>query len=93
MKKMRLSDNQLAVLRRDKWLRAIRNCSLCLGCLALATAFSAMSNTVGNPKTWSSAFNALAASGALVGYAGLLAGAGGLLLLVGIVAAVLHESQ
>ena len=66
---------------------------LCAGCLALLSAGMALRNTVANPKTWSSAFNALAASGSLVPYAAWLAGVGGFLLLVGVIAAVLLETQ
>lgn len=50
--------------------------------MVLALALMTLRNTVGNPKTWASAFNALAASGAFVQYAGWLAAVGSLLLLI-----------
>ena len=88
---MRSLDKQLSRLLRLESLRIIRNWLLCLGCLALATAFMATRNTVGNPKTWTSAFNALSASGALVQYAVWLAGVGCALLVLGVVAALAIE--
>lgn len=69
-------------------MRALRNWLTGLGVVALALALMAIRNTVGNPETWTSAFNALAASGAFAQYAAWLAGAGILFLLVAVVVAL-----
>ncbi|MNT87422.1 hypothetical protein D3C72_2278380 [compost metagenome] len=85
---MRSSDEQLVRLLRLERLRTFRSWLLCLGVLALATALMTTRNTVGNPKTWSSAFNALSASGELIQYGVWLAGFGCVLLILGIGVAV-----
>jgi hypothetical protein len=90
---MRSSSEQLTRLLRLERLRTFRNWLLCLGCLALATSLMTTRNTVGNPKTWASAFNALSASGALVQYGVWLAGAGCALLILGMVVAVVVGRQ
>ena len=48
-------------------------------------------NTVANPETWASAFNALAASGVFTKYAGWLAGFGVLLLIAAFLLALYIE--
>jgi hypothetical protein len=54
----------------------------------------AVSNTVVNPETWTSAFHALAASGAFVQYAGWLAAIGVLFLLIaGLIALYLAKTE
>ncbi|MDO9029912.1 MAG: hypothetical protein U1D69_08560 [Polynucleobacter sp.] len=67
---------------RMELLRGLRTWCTGLGVVVLALALMALTNTVSNPKTWTSAFNALAASGAFVQYAGWLAAVGGLFLLI-----------
>jgi hypothetical protein len=57
-------------------LRTARNWCATVGVVALALALIAVSNTVVNPETWSSAFHALAASGAFLKYASWFAVAG-----------------
>jgi hypothetical protein len=76
------SYNELNHLERLDLLRAIRNWSATLGIVAIALAVMTVRNTVANPETWASAFNALAASGTFTQYAGWLAGFGLLLLIL-----------
>ena len=59
------SHDQLNQLARLDLLRAIRNWFATLDIVAIAIAMAVMTvrNTVANPETWTSAFNALAASG------------------------------
>ncbi|UCU94508.1 hypothetical protein [Hydrogenophaga taeniospiralis] len=67
---------------RMELLRGLQTWCTGLGVVVLALALMALTNTLSNPKTWTSAFNALAASGAFVQYAGWLAAVGGLFLLI-----------
>ncbi len=76
------SQNHLRLHSRMELLRGIRNWCVGLGVVVLALAVMALRNTVSNPETWASAFNALASSGAFVQYGGWLAAIGGLLLLI-----------
>jgi hypothetical protein len=69
-------------------LRGLRNWCTGLGFVLLALALMTVRNTLGNPETWASAFNAMAASGAFVQYTGWLAGIGVLLLLVALLVAL-----
>ena len=82
------SHDQLNQLARLDLLRAIRNWFATLGIVAIAMAVMTVRNTVANPETWTSAFNALAASGAFTQYAGWLAGFGVLLLIAAILIAL-----
>lgn len=75
------SHDQLNQLERLDFLRVIRNWSATLGIVAIALAVMTVRNTVANPETWASAFDALAASGEFTHYAGWLAGFGLLLLI------------
>lgn len=76
------SHDQLSRLTRLDLLRTLRNWFTALGIVAIALAVMTVRNTVGNPETWASAFDALAASGAFAQYAGWLAALGALLLIV-----------
>jgi hypothetical protein len=71
--------NRNAVCER---LRVARNLSTVAGVVLLALALGAVSNSVVNPETWSSAYHALAASGAFVCYAGWFAVGGCFMMLV-----------
>jgi hypothetical protein len=77
-----LSQDHLSLHARMKLLSGVRNWCTGLGVVALALALMALRNTVGNPETWASAFNALAASGTFAQYAGWLAAVGCLFLLI-----------
>ena len=81
------SHDQLSCLARVDLLRSLRNWCTGLGVVVLALALMAVRNTVGNPETWASAFDALAASGAFVQYAGWFAAVGVLFLLVALLIA------
>ena len=81
------SHDQFRRIARLGVLRAVRNWCIGLGVVVLALALMAVRNTAGNPETWVSAFNALAASGAFVQYAGWLAAIGALFLFVGLLIA------
>ena len=63
-------------------VRAVRNWCGAAGVVGLALALVAVSNSVGNPETWSSAFHALAATGEFIHYASWFAAGGALLLVV-----------
>lgn len=63
-------------------LRGLRSWCSGLSVVFLALAIMSLANTVGNPKTWTSSFNALAAGGAFVQDGFWLAVVGGLLLFV-----------
>lgn len=63
-------------------LRGLRSWCSALGIVFIALAIMSLQNTVGNPKTWTSSFNALAASGAFVHYGVWFAAAGGLFLFI-----------
>jgi hypothetical protein len=82
------TQDHLGLHVRMELLRGLRNWCIGLGVFILALAFMALRNTVGNPETWASAFNALAASGAFVQYAGCLAAVGGFLLLIALLVAL-----
>ena len=82
------SHDQLSRLARVDLLRSLRNWFTGLGVVVLALALMVVRNTVGNPETWTSAFDALAASGAFVQYAGWLAAIGVLFLLVALLIAL-----
>jgi multisubunit Na+/H+ antiporter MnhB subunit len=82
------SRDQFSRLVRLGLLRDLRNWCVGLGVVVLALALMAVSNTVVNPETWTSAFHALAASGAFVQYAGWLAAIGVLFLLIAVLIAL-----
>ena len=82
------SHNQFNRLARVALLRDLRNWCIGLGVVALALALIAVRNTVANPETWTSAFHALAASGAFVQYAVWLAAIGALFLLIALLIAL-----
>lgn len=79
------SHDQLSRLTRLEMLRTLRDWFTALGIVVLALALMAVRNTVGNPETWASAFDALAASGAFVQYAGWFAAIGLLFLTIAFV--------
>jgi hypothetical protein len=80
---MNLSAHQkLLRAQRIELLRLIRLWLGVAGVFALGLAGIALTNSVSNPETWSSAFRALAAAGILLPYAGWVAGIGVLLLLL-----------
>jgi len=83
----RSSHGQVDRLAAIERLRIVRNWCAGVGVALLLLALMLLSNTVGNPKTWSSAFHALAASGAFVVYGSWLAIAGGLVLAVALLVA------
>lgn len=85
---MASSHDQNSYLARVEFLRTLRNWCTGLAVVALALALMTVRNTVGNPKTWSSAFDALGASGAFIQYAGWLAGIGALFLLIAVLLAL-----
>ena len=63
-------------------LRGLRNWCSGLSVVFLALALMTLANSAGSPKTWTSSFHALAASGAFVQYGGWLAAVGGLFLFI-----------
>lgn len=63
-------------------LRSLRSWCSGLSVVFLALAIMSLANTVGNPKTWTSSFNALAASGAFVQYGAWFAVVGALFLVI-----------
>jgi hypothetical protein len=67
---------------RMELLRSLRSWCSGLSVVFIALAIMSLANTVGSPKTWTSSFNALAASGAFVQYGFWFAVVGGLLLFV-----------
>jgi ABC-type Fe3+ transport system permease subunit len=82
--------HELDVLAVKERMTLLRNWCLGLGlvaCLIAITAIGGMS--IGNPATWESAYDAMAALGALRWSVVPLFGAGILLLVVGLVFAVL----
>ena len=85
---MQPSQRQLLRIHWNDALRGVRLWLFVAGIFALGLAATAVTNSVGNPETWPSAFSALAAAGALVAYAGWLAGFGALLLVLGAVLSV-----
>jgi|GEM_PF-5295360 len=87
-----LSRKQLTRIRRSEAVRVLRIVCSVLGVFALALALMAVRNTVGNPETWPSAFNALAAAGAFSQYAGWLVAVGALLLLIALLLNFYPES-
>lgn len=82
------SNDQLSSLIRLGMLRTLRNWFTALGVVVLALALMAVRNTVANPETWASAFDALAASEAFVQYAAWLAAIGALFLTIAFVLAL-----
>jgi hypothetical protein len=56
---------ELDALERQERFRFWRNCSGLGALISFALAVSAVWAAVGNPKTWSSAYSALATAGAL----------------------------
>lgn len=70
-------------------LRSLRGWCIALSIVLLALAIMSLRNTIGNPKTWASSFNALAASGAFVQYGAWLAAVGGLFLFIALVISLL----
>ena len=70
-------------------LRSLRGWCIALSIVFLALAIMSLTNTVGNPKTWASSFNTLAASGAFVQYGAWLAAVGGLSLFIALVISLL----
>ena len=73
---------------RIEFLHTVRDWCLGLGICFLALALMSISNTVTNPDTWSSAYNALAASGLFAHYAGWLFPVGTAFLLIAFLVAV-----
>lgn len=63
-------------------LRGLKSWCSGLSVVFLAMAFMSLANTVGSPKTWTSSFHALAASGAFVQYGVWLGAVGSLLLVI-----------
>jgi hypothetical protein len=82
------SHDQLSWLARLGLLRDLRIWCIGLGVVVLALALMAVSHTVVNPETWTSAFHALAASGAFLQYAGWLAAIGALFFLTALLIAL-----
>jgi hypothetical protein len=73
---------QLDDLARRERLALIRNWCYALGLMVSGTGFGALGGiTVGNPKTWGSAYHALSAAGALVSLSIPLLGIGLILLI------------
>ena len=70
-------------------LRGLRSWCSGLSVVFLALALMSLANTVSNPKTWTSSFRALAASGAFVQYGGWLAAVGGLFLFIALLVSYL----
>jgi|RhiMetdeSRZDD1v2_1073273.scaffolds.fasta_scaffold370794_2 hypothetical protein len=82
--------HELDALAAKERMTLLRNWCLGLGLVACLIAITAVvDTTIGNPKTWDSAYHALAASGALRWFVVPLFGAGTLLLVAGLVFAVL----
>jgi TRAP-type C4-dicarboxylate transport system permease small subunit len=82
------SHDQLKRMATRERLRTIRNWFAVAGVVVFVLAVGSVSNSVVNPETWSSAYHALAASGAFVGYVGWLAAVGSLLLVIAAVIAI-----
>jgi len=85
--------SELDQLQREERLRLWRNWS-CLGALiAYGLAGTTVWVTVGNPKTWVSAYHALATAGGLAWLAVPLLATGTVLLVAGLVLTVLLERK
>lgn len=69
-------------LARMALLRSLRSWCIALSIVFLALAVMSLRNTAGNPKTWTSSFHALSASGAFVQYGVWLGAVGSLLLVI-----------
>jgi hypothetical protein len=74
---------------RTALLRGLKSWCSGLSIVCFALAFMSLANTAGNPKTWASSFNALAASGAFVQYGVWLAAVGGLFLFIALLVSFL----
>jgi hypothetical protein len=90
---MQPTRRQLLQMHFIEALRFARLWLAVIGIFALGLATLALTNSVGNPETWTSAFRAFAAAGFLVPYAGWFAGIGALLLLLSGVARVLMREE
>lgn len=85
--------DELDQLQREERLRAWRNW-LCLAALiAYGLAGTTVWVAVGNPKTWASAYHALAAAGGLTWLALPLLMVGTILLITGVVLTVMLERR
>ena len=67
---------ELDAFATQERLRTIRTWLTITGVGCLLLAIMALKNTVGNPKTWASAYNALAAAGSFATYGFWLAAIG-----------------
>lgn len=74
---------------RMNLLRGLKSWCSGLSVVFLALALMSLVNTAGSPKTWTSSFHALAASGAFVQYGVWLAAVGGLLLFIALLVSLL----
>ena len=80
-----MSRSARQILLRAERIELVRSLRLWLGVVgvfALGLAGLAASNNIVNPKSWASAFSALAAAGALLPYAGWAASAAFVLFLL-----------
>jgi hypothetical protein len=80
---------ELDQFERQEKLRLWRNWALLAALIACFVAVSTFWVAAGNPKTWASAYDALATAGALTWLALPLLAVGGVLLLVGLIFTVL----
>lgn len=82
-----------ALVRRERF-RAVRDWCFGLGLVACVSALVAIGGSgIGNPKTWASAYRALATAGGLRWLTIPLLGVGAALLLAAVVAAVLMRKN
>ena len=74
--------SQLGALVRRERLKIVRDWCFGLGLVIFALAVTALGpTTIGNPKTWASAYHAFAATGVLRSFAVLPLGIGAVLLI------------
>jgi len=85
--------SELDPLEREERLRLWRNWSCLAGLVACGLAVTTFWVAVGNPKTWASAYHALATAGALAWLALPLLVLGSVLLVAGLVLTVLLERK
>ena len=85
---------ELDALARKERLRLVRDWSFGLGLMACVSALVAIGGGgIGNPKTWASAYHALASAGGLRWLAVPLLGLGVALLITAVVSAVLIRKR
>ena len=88
-----MRSEELDLMQHHERLRIWRNWSCLAALVSYALAVTTVWNTVGNPKTWASAYHALAAAGGLAWLSIPLLVVGAVFLVVALVLTVLLQRK